>query len=702
MINIVPLFFLSGHKQDIYTFIYYRDMTSEQKLKRIRNIGIIAHIDAGKTTITERILYYTGRVHKMGEVHDGEATMDWMLEEKERGITITSAVTSCDWRGHSINIIDTPGHVDFTIEVERSLRILDGAIGVFCAVGGVEPQSETVWHQADKYKVPKIAFINKMDRIGADFFRAVDMIQSRLGASPLILQLPWGSEENFVGVIDLLKMKAILWEEETLGAEYQETDIPSELAEEASKYRDMFLETLAEKDDVIMEKYLAEEEIDNNELKRAIRKAAVNLKVVPIFCGAALRNKGIQPLLEGIVDYLPSPQDIPPIVGHVPQTGEEAVRPAEIKGPFSALAFKVMMEQGRRMTYIRIYSGSVKAGDTVYNPGKNVKEKLARLLKMHANKRERIGQSAAGDIIAVMGLKQATTGDTLCLEADPVLLEPIQFNEPVISIAVEPKSVQSQDKLMAALSKLSDEDPTFKFTEDEETGQTVISGMGELHLEVITDRLQREFSVDTNQGKPQVVYRETIVKKSQHEEVFQKELAGQQHFAGVKIEVSPLPRGEGNRFVNRCEAPGLTDEFLDAIKEGIEENSSSGVMMGYPVTDVETTLLGVQIKENQSDEMAFRIAAAMAFRNACEHADPILLEPIMKTEVLIPEEFTGEVVGDLNTRQGKIEQITSRGTVQVLNASVPLSKMFGYSTSLRSLSQGRGTFSMHFSHYDIV
>ena len=677
-------------------------MTSEQKLKRIRNIGIIAHIDAGKTTITERILYYTGRVHKMGEVHDGEATMDWMLEEKERGITITSAVTSCDWRGHSINIIDTPGHVDFTIEVERSLRILDGAIGVFCAVGGVEPQSETVWHQADKYRVPKIAFINKMDRIGADFFRAVDMIQSRLGATPLILQLPWGSEENLVGVIDLLKMKAILWEEETLGTEYQETDIPSELAEEASKYRDMFLETLAEKDDVIMEKYLAEEEIDNNELKRAIRKAAVNLKVVPILCGAALRNKGIQPLLDGIVDYLPSPQDVPPIVGHVPQTGEEAVRPAEIKGPFSALAFKVMMEQGRRMTYIRIYSGSVKAGDTVYNPGKNVKEKLARLLKMHSNKRERIGQSAAGDIIAVMGLKQATTGDTLCLEADPVLLEPIQFNEPVISIAVEPKSVQSQDKLMAALSKLSDEDPTFKFTEDEETGQTVISGMGELHLEVITERLQREFSVDTNQGKPQVVYRETIVKKSQHEEVFQKELAGQQHFAGVKIEVSPLPRGEGNRFVNRCEAPGLTEEFLGAIKEGIQENSSSGVLMGYPVTDVETTLLGVQIKENQSNEMAFRIAAAMAFRNACEQADPILLEPIMKTEVLIPEEFTGEVVGDLNTRQGKIEQITSKGPVQVLTASIPLSKMFGYSTSLRSVSQGRGTFSMQFSHYDKV
>jgi elongation factor G len=677
-------------------------MTSDQKLKRIRNIGIIAHIDAGKTTITERILYYTGRVHKMGEVHDGEATMDWMLEEKERGITITSAVTSCDWAGRTINIIDTPGHVDFTIEVERSLRVLDGAIGVFCAVGGVEPQSETVWHQADKYRVPKIAFINKMDRIGADFYRAVDMIRSRLGATPLILQLPWGSEEDFMGVIDLLKMKAIVWEEETLGAEYQEMDIPSEIVEDAFKYRDMFLETLAEKDDVIMEKYLAEEEIDDNELKRAIRGATVNLELVPIFCGAALRNKGIQPLLEAIVDYLPSPPDIPPIVGHVPQTEEETVRASEIKGPFSALAFKVMMEQGRKMTSIRIYSGSVKTGDTVYNPGKNVKEKLARLLKMHSNKRERMEQSSAGDIIAVMGLKQATTGDTLCSEADPILLEPIQVNEPVISVAVEPKSVQSQDKLMAALLKLSDEDPTFKFKEDEETGQIVISGMGELHLEVITGRLEREFSVDTNQGKPQVVHRETILKKIRHEEVFQKDLAGQQHFAGVTIEVSPVPRGEGNRFVNRCEAPDLTDEFLSAIKEGIEENSGSGVVMGYPVTDVETALIGVQISENHSDEMAFRIAAAMAFRSACEKADPILLEPIMMTEVLVPEEFVGEVIGDLNTRQGKMAQITNKGTVQVLTARVPLSKMFGYSTSLRSLSQGRGTFSMHFSEYDRV
>ncbi len=677
-------------------------MTSVQKLKKTRNIGIIAHIDAGKTTITERILYYTGRVHRMGEVHDGEATMDWMLEEKERGITITSAVTSCNWAGHTINIIDTPGHVDFTIEVERSLRVLDGAIGVFSAVEGVEPQSETVWHQADRYKVPKIAFINKMDRIGADFFRAVKMIQERLGASPLILQLPWGAEDNYVGVIDLLKMKGIVWEEETLGAELEEAPIPPELVEEASRYREILLETLAEKDDFIMDKYLSEKEIDEKELRGAIRTATVNLESVPIFCGAALRNKGIQPLLDAIVDYLPSPLDVPPIVGHNPETGNDERRPAEIKGPFSALSFKVIMDQGRKMTYIRVYSGTVRAGDTVFNPGKKTKEKLSRLLKMHSNKRERIDQTSAGDIIAVMGLKVTTTGDTLCNEDNPLLLEPIQFDEPVISMAVEPKKVQDQDRLLDALAKLSDEDPTFRFRIDEETGQTVMSGMGELHLEIKVGRIKREFFVDTNQGKPQVVYRETVQQRAQQEEVFRKELAGQQHLAGVKIEVSPLPRGSGNRFVDRCANPGLTEEFLTAIKEGVLETASGGVLMGYPIIDVETALLDVQIHETYSDEMAFRIASAMAFRNACEEAGPILLEPIMKAEILIPEEFMGEVIGDLNARQGKIEQITTKGPIQVLTASVPLSKMFGYSTSLRSVSQGRGTFTMHFSHYDKV
>ncbi len=675
-------------------------MSSDSKLAKTRNIGIIAHIDAGKTTITERILYYTGRVHKMGEVHDGEATMDWMLDERERGITITSAVTSCNWRNHTINIIDTPGHVDFTIEVERSLRVLDGAIGIFCGVGGVEPQSETVWHQADRYKVPKIAYINKMDRIGADFFRAVQMIKDRLGAKPLLLQLPWGSEDRFRGVIDLLRMKAVEWKDETLGAAFEEMPIPEDLLEEATKYREMLVETLADKDDGIMNKYLAEEDIELPELKRAIRSATVNLKLVPILCGAALRNKGIQPLLDAITDYLPAPTDIPPIVGQVPGTSDIDSRSATAKGPFSALAFKVQMDQGRKLTYIRIYSGTVKAGDTIFNPGRKVKEKLARLLKMHANKRERIEEASAGDILAVMGLKVSTTGDTLCTEDHPILLEPMTFNTPVISMAVEPKGVQDQDKLLDSLAKLSDEDPTFKYRIDDETGQTVISGMGELHLEVVVNRLRREFLVDTNQGKPQVVYREALSKRVEHEEIFQRELAGQQHFAGVKIELVPLPRGTGNRFVDRCQNPNLTEEFMTAIKEGIEEATTTGVLMGYPVIDVEAAVLDVRIHELHSDAMAFRVAASMAFRNACLQADPILLEPIMKAEILLPEEFLGEVIGDLNARGGKIEQITSKGPVQVLTASVPLSRMFGYSTALRSVSQGRGTFTMQFSHYD--
>ena len=677
-------------------------MPPAQKLEKTRNIGIIAHIDAGKTTVTERVLYYTGRVHKMGEVHNGEATMDWMLEEKERGITITSAVTSCDWQGHTINIIDTPGHVDFTIEVERSLRVLDGAIGIFCAVGGVEPQSETVWHQANRHKVPKIAFINKLDRIGADYNRAVQMIKDRLGAVPLVLQLPWGIEDDLKGVIDLIKMKGILWEDEMLGAQFTEVPIPPEMTDEASRYKDLLLETLADNSDQIMEKYLSEEEIQAKELKQAIREATIKLKLVPIFCGAALRNKGIQPLLDGIVDYLPSPVDVPPIIGQIPSSGKEAFRPPEAKGPFSALAFKVMMDQGRKMTYIRVYSGKVKTGDSVYNPRKKVDEKLARLLKMHSNKRERIDHASAGDIIAATGLKLATTGDTLCSKDKPILLEPIQFNEPVISVAIEPKKVQDHDKLLDILDKMSDEDPTFRFRIDEETGQTIISGMGELHLEIIIGRIRREFYVDTNQGKPQVVYRETIADRVEHEEIFQRDLAGQQHFAGVKFEVSPMPRNTGNCFVDRCANPDLTEEFLHAVRQGVREAETGGTLMGYPVTDVQTALLDVKIKETFSDEMAFKVAANMAFKNACQEANPLLLEPIMETEILVPEEFTGEVISDLNARQGKIERIASQGPVQVLTASVPLSKMFGYSTSLRSVSQGRGTFTMQFSHYDKV
>jgi elongation factor G len=516
------------------------------------------------------------------------------------------------------------------------------------------------------------------------------------------VQLPWGSEDNFMGVIDLLKMKAVVWQEETLGAEFQELDIPDELMEEASRAREKLIEALAEHDDGLMEKYLSEAVIEIQDLKQSIRSATVGLKGVPIICGAALRNKGIQPLLDGITDFLPSPLDIPPITGHHPETGKEESRPSRPGGPFSALAFKVMMDQGRKMTYVRIYSGTAKAGDTVYNPGKNAKEKLARLLRMHSNKRERIDDASAGDIVAVMGLKLTTTGDTLCSEDHPVLLEPIPFNTPVITMAIEPRRIQDESRLMDALGKLSEEDPTFRFKIDEETGQTVMSGMGELHLEIIAERLRREFLVETNQGKPQVVYRETIQKKVVHEEVFQKELAGQQHFAAVKIELSPLPRGVDNRFVDRCNNPNLTPELLSAIREGVEESATSGVLMGYPVVNVQTALLDVQIHETYSDEMAFRIAASLAFRNGSLQADPMILEPVMKAEILIPEEFMGEVIGDVNTRQGKIEQIASRGPFQVLTATVPLSKMFGYSTALRSVSQGRGTFTMQFSHFDKV
>ncbi len=674
-------------------------MPPASKLNRTRNLGIIAHIDAGKTTVSERILYYTGRVHKMGEVHDGEATMDWMLEEKERGITITSAVTSCEWRGHTINLIDTPGHVDFTIEVERSLRVLDGAIGVFCAVSGVEPQSETVWHQADRYKVPKIAFINKLDRVGADFFRAVEMIKTKLGATPLILQLPWGEEDRLQGVIDLVTNEAIVWEDETLGAGFTRVPVPEEMIEQSRHHRDLLLETLADKNDLIMEKYLAEEEIDTNDLKQAIRAATTKLELVPVLCGAALRNKGIQPLLDSIVDYLPSPVDVPPILGHLPDSDEKEPLMADPKGPFSSLVFKVQMDQGRKMTFLRIYSGTVKTGDSVYNSSKGAKEKLSRLLRLHSNKRERVDSAAAGDIVAAMGLKLASTGDTLCVEDHQILLEPIQFNEPVISMAVEPKSISDNDKLLDALGKLSDEDPTFKFKIDEETGQTVVSGMGELHLDIIIGRIKREFFVDTNRGKPQVVYRETVTKAQTHELVFDREINGQQQFAGVSIQIEPLPRGSVNRFVNRCEDSVLMDTFLDAIRQGVSEAESSGTVMGYPVIDTQTTLLGVEVKE-ASNEMAFRIASIQAFKAAFHEAEPTLLEPIMKTDILVPEEFTGEVIGDLNSRQGKIEQITVRGKVQAITARIPLSKMFGYSTSLRSVSQGRGTFSMQFSHYD--
>jgi elongation factor G len=671
-----------------------------QLLKKTRNIGIIAHIDAGKTTITERILYYTGRSHKIGEVHDGEAVMDWMPEEQERGITITSAVTTCQWLGHTINIIDTPGHVDFTIEVERSLRVLDGAIGVFCAVGGVEPQSETVWHQADRYGVPKIAFINKLDRPGANFETTVKMIRERLGAVSLVLQLPWGQEERFRGVIDLIKMQALVWNDEDLGATFEEKAIPEDYQEASVKQRERIIELVADTDDSIMEKYLAEEEIEIQALKKAIRQATIDLKLVPIFCGAALRNKGVQPLLDGIVECLPSPLDVPPVTGISTKTKEPETRHATTKEPLSALAFKVAMDQGRRMTYVRVYSGILKTGSAIYNSSKDVAERVARVMRMHANKRERIDQAVCGDIIAVMGLKQTTTGDTLCDKDHPLLLEAMEFDEPVISMAVEPKQLKDQERLVDTLMKIDDEDPTFRFRVDEDTGQMIISGMGELHLEVVAQRLKREYSLDVNTGKPQVVYRETIGKKSGAETVFDREWAGAMHFAGVSIEVSPLERGTGNRFVNKCTNPLMLDGFIDSVEHGVKEAAESGVLMGYPVIDVETVLLNAVVKEQFSSPLSFKIAASMAFREAIQAGEPVLLEPIMKVEIIAPEEFVGDVINDLNSRGGRIELVTSKGTAKILATIVPLSKMFGYSTALRSSSQGRATFTMQFSHYD--
>ena len=677
-------------------------MTVNRQLLRIRNIGIIAHIDAGKTTVTERMLYYTGKVYKMGEVHDGEATMDWMEEEKERGITITSAVTTFNWKDHKINIIDTPGHVDFTIEVERSLRVLDGAIGVFCAVGGVEPQSETVWHQADRYRVPKIAFINKMDRIGADFFRAVDMIKDRLGALPLLLQIPWGMGEEFSGVIDLLKMKVIRWDQESLGVKFEEIPIPDNYLDDAVFWRENLIETVADIDEHIMERYISDGDIDIKELKKAIRGLTLTLKGVPVLCGAALRNQGIQPLLDAIVDFLPSPLDIPPIKGHDPKSGKEIERRADIRSPLCALAFKVSIDEGRKLTYIRIYSGSMKEGDTVFNAGKRLKEKLSRLLRMHANKRQRLKEAKAGDIIAILGLKNTTTGDTLCDETHPILLESISRLEPVINMAIEPKSLQDQERLLEALRNISEEDPTFKYSMDEDTGQIIISGMGELHLEITVGKLLRQYHLETRQGKPQVVYRETITKQVELEERFEREVGSQRHLAQVKLRISPRKRGEGNRFVDLCENPLLTEIHLQAIREGIDETLRSGIIMGYPVVDIEVALLNVHIVEPYTTDMALRVASSKCLQKAFEMADPVLLEPIMDLEVRVPEEFVGEIINDINSRHGRIWGIDTKGGLQIIRAHAPLSKMFGYSTSVRSLSQGRATFTLKFSHYDKV
>jgi elongation factor G len=675
-------------------------MSKKTKIDNIRNIGIIAHIDAGKTTVTERILYYTGKSHKMGEVHDGEAVMDWMVDEQERGITITSAVTTCHWKDFEIHIIDTPGHVDFTIEVERSLRVLDGAVGVFSAVEGVEPQSETVWRQADKYHVPKIAFINKMDRIGADFMAAVAMMKARLRANPLILQLPVGEGEDFTDVIDLIEMKQIRWDDETLGSSYELLEISAENRARAEEYRDKMLEAAAEYDDELMEAYLSELPIDASKIVEAIRKGTVKLELVPVLCGSALRNKGIQRLLDAIVKFLPSPVDVPPIKGLHPETGREIACKARDSDPLAALIFKVSMMEGRKLSFVRVYSGRLKAGEEVYNPTLKKKEKLSRLLRMHANKRERVDMVGAGSIVGVVGLKDSSTGDTLCHPDHPVLLENIEVYEPVISVAVEPKTHADQEKIDEVLQKFMAEDPTLRVRKDEDTGQTILSGMGELHLEIVTSRMQREFNTSVNVGKPQVVYRESIAKRAKASAIFDKEIAGQRLYGEVSLSLAPLPRGTGNQFISMISEDQLPQIYIQAARKGALESFESGSLMGYPVVDVEVTLAGVQHKDSLSTELAYTVAASMASREALSKADPFLLEPIMEVEVFVPEAFMGEVIGDLNARGGKIESIDHKTGSQIIKVTVPLSSMFGYSTSLRSATQGRGTFTMQFSHFD--
>ncbi|MCE5266154.1 MAG: elongation factor G [Deltaproteobacteria bacterium] len=678
-------------------------MAPKSRLSRIRNIGIAAHIDAGKTTVTERILFYTGKSYKLGEVHDGEAVMDWMPQEQERGITITSAVTTCIWENHEIHIIDTPGHVDFTIEVERSLRVLDGAVVVFDAVGGVEPQSETVWHQADKYGVPKVAFINKMDRVGADYPGTIRQMKERFNSLPLPIQIPYGAEEAFRGVVDLIRMRVVTWDDATKGASYADADIPEAVLPQALEHRDRMIALLADVDDRIAEKYLDGVEIPDAEIIEAVRKATISLKIVPVLCGSALRNKGVQPLLDAVVHYLPSPEDIPPVAGINPVTKQEEVRLSSDKEPLAALAFKIMQDEGRKLTYLRIYSGRLRAGDELYNASRGKKEKVARLLKMHANKRERVEQAGAGDIIAVMGLKEITTGDTICDEAHPILLEPIDFYEPVISLAIEAKTPADQEKLAVALNKLLEEDPTLRVKYDDETAQTVISGMGELHLEIITDRLQREFNARVNVGKPRVVHRETIQKRVESEGLFEKELGEKKHYGHAKLVLEPTERGSGVEIIRQVPADsGLSGELLDAMEEGVREGMLSGVLAGYPVIDIRVVICGGTLKEGETTPLGCKIAAATAFREGCLKADPVLLGPVMSVDIITPTEFMGEVIGDIHARHGEIQAISPKGAVSDIRARVPLNEMFGYSTDLRSATQGRAVFTMQFFAYDKV
>jgi elongation factor G len=677
----------------------------EFPLERTRNIGIMAHIDAGKTTTTERILYYTGKSYKIGEVHDGAATMDHMAQEQERGITITSAATTCIWNNHRINIIDTPGHVDFTIEVERSLRVLDGAVTVFDSVAGVEPQTETVWRQANKYKVPRMCFVNKMDRIGADFYRTVDMVKNRLEATPAVLHLPVGaggpeSNKPFIGLIDLVKMKALIWRDEELGAKWDEVDIPADQIDEANQYREELLETIATSDDEVMEKYLGGEDLTEDEIKRAIRKGTLAFDFVPILCGSAFKNKGVQPMLDAVIDFLPSPLDIPPTEGTRPNHEEEIlVRKPDEKEPFAALAFKIVADPFGKLTYFRVYSGQINKGDEVYNSTKEKRERLGRILLMHANQREDLEVAMAGDIVAGLGFKEVTTGDTLCDRAHPIILERMIFPEPVIHVAIEPKTKDDQDKLGKALKSLSDEDPTFRVRTDEETGQTVISGMGELHLEILVDRMQREFNVVATVGKPQVAYRETITKKVETVEYRHvKQTGGSGQFAVVKIDLEPNP-GKGYEFVDKISGGRIPREYIQPTNQGIQSSLDSGVLAGYPTVDVKATLVDGQYHDVDSSEMAFKIAGQMVFKKAAEMAKPVILEPIMQVEVVTPEEYMGSVVGDLNSRRGRIEGMEARGNTQVVRAQVPLSEMFGYSTDLRSATQGRATYTMQFAQY---
>jgi len=672
-------------------------------LEKYRNIGIMAHIDAGKTTTTERILYYTGVSHKIGEVHEGTATMDWMEQEQERGITITSAATTCSWRDFNINIIDTPGHVDFTIEVERSLRVLDGAVAVFCSVGGVEPQSETVWRQADKYGVPRLAFINKMDRVGADFFRGVQMIKDRLKANPLPIQLPVGKEENFKGVIDLVRMKAIIWTDESLGADYHEEEIPTDLLEEAMEYREKMIEEISSHDDALMEKYLGGEVLTEQEIMSAIRTGTIAIKFCPVICGSSFKNKGVQNLLDAVVDYMPSPMDIPAIKGIDVDSGAEVERIASDSEPFSALGFKIMTDPFvGALTFFRVYSGVANAGSYIYNSTKGKKERLGRILKMHANKREEIKEVFAGDIAAAVGLKYTTTGDTLCDEDKQVILESIEFPEPVISIAIEPKTKAEQEKLGFGLQKLASEDPSFRVKTDEETGQTIISGMGELHLEIIVDRLKREFKVEANVGKPQVAYRETITKKVKVEGKFVRQSGGRGQYGHVWLEIEPQEAGKGFEFVDAIKGGVVPREYIPAVGKGALEATDNGVLAGFPVVDVKVTLIDGSYHEVDSSEMAFKIAGSMGFKEGCAKASPIILEPIMSVEVVVPEDYMGDVIGDLNSKRGRIMGMDSRAGAQVVSAMVPLASMFGYSTDLRSATQGRATYAMTFDHYEPV